>query len=93
MARFLSPLLRGTTYTRLLHLWVPMLVVSVWMFIDPRRPWVVALLVIPAGLVAVPLADMQPSHLVVAWSTSDTNPLIRSFARIGFSGTSGRLQG
>ncbi|WP_338682826.1 histidine kinase [Streptomyces acidiscabies] len=52
MARFLSPLLRGTTYTRLLHLWVPMLVASVWMFIDPRRPWVVALLVIPVGLVA-----------------------------------------
>ncbi|MET8977252.1 histidine kinase [Streptomyces sp. NPDC004539] len=52
MARFLSPLLRGTTYTRLLHLWVPMLVVSVWMFVDPRRPWLVALFVIPAGLVA-----------------------------------------
>ncbi|MDX3380355.1 histidine kinase [Streptomyces niveiscabiei] len=52
MARFLSPLLRGTTYTRLLHLWVPMLVVSLWMFIDPRRPWVPALLVIPAGLIA-----------------------------------------
>ncbi|GAQ52744.1 sensor histidine kinase [Streptomyces acidiscabies] len=52
MARFLSPLLRGTTYTRLLHLWVPMLVVSVWMFIDPRRPWVVALLVAPLGLIA-----------------------------------------
>ncbi|QNP74004.1 two-component sensor histidine kinase [Streptomyces roseirectus] len=52
MARFWSPLRRGTTYTRLLHLWVPMLVVSVWMFIDPRRPWLVALFVIPAGLVA-----------------------------------------
>ncbi|HEY8978934.1 MAG TPA: histidine kinase [Streptomyces sp.] len=52
MARFLRPLLRGTTYTRLLHLWVPMLVVSVWMFIDPHRPWLVALFVIPAGLVA-----------------------------------------
>ncbi|MFM9614152.1 two-component sensor histidine kinase [Streptomyces sp. V2] len=52
MARFLSPLLRGTTYTRLLHLWVPMLVVSLWMFIDPRRPWVPALLVIPVGLIA-----------------------------------------
>ncbi|MHC5909234.1 sensor histidine kinase, partial [Streptomyces sp. S6] len=52
MARFLRPLLRGTTYTRLLHLWVPMLVVSLWMFIDPHRPWLVALFVIPAGLVA-----------------------------------------
>jgi hypothetical protein len=39
MARFLRPLLRGTTYTRLLHLWVPMLLVSVWMFIFPSQPW------------------------------------------------------
>ncbi|MER6784614.1 histidine kinase [Streptomyces sp. NPDC000658] len=51
MGRLLSPLLRGKTYTRLLHLWVPMLVVSVWMFIDPRRPWVPALALIPVGLV------------------------------------------
>lgn len=51
MGRFLRPLLRGTTYTRLLHLWVPMLVVSVWMYIDPSRPWVPALLLVPLGLV------------------------------------------
>ncbi|MFI5471947.1 sensor histidine kinase [Streptomyces cacaoi] len=51
MGRFLRPLLRGTTYTRLLHLWVPMLVVSVWMFIDPSRPWVPALLLVPVGLI------------------------------------------
>ncbi|WP_329223721.1 histidine kinase [Streptomyces sp. NBC_01485] len=50
MGRFLRPLLRGTTYTRLLHLWVPMLVVSVWMFIDPSRPWVPALVLVPLGL-------------------------------------------
>ncbi|MEV6616285.1 histidine kinase [Streptomyces sp. NPDC051051] len=51
MGRFLRPLLRGTTYTRLVHLWVPMLVVSVWMFIDPSRPWVPALALIPVGLI------------------------------------------
>ncbi|MER5435009.1 histidine kinase [Streptomyces sp. NPDC002588] len=51
MGRLLRPLLRGTTYTRLLHLWVPMLVVSVWMFIDPSRPWVPALLLVPVGLI------------------------------------------
>ncbi|WP_093771852.1 sensor histidine kinase [Streptomyces sp. yr375] len=50
MGRCLRPLLRGTTYTRLLHLWVPMLVVSVWMFIDPSRPWVPALVLVPLGL-------------------------------------------
>ncbi|WP_089105505.1 sensor histidine kinase [Streptomyces hyaluromycini] len=51
MARFLRPLLRGTTYTRLLHLWVPLLVVALWLFIDPSTPWVPALLLIPVGLI------------------------------------------
>ncbi|MGQ4404090.1 sensor histidine kinase [Streptomyces hayashii] len=51
MGRLLRPLLRGTTYTRLLHLWVPMLIVSFWMFIDPSRPWVPALLLVPVGLI------------------------------------------
>ncbi|MEU6671856.1 histidine kinase [Streptomyces sp. NPDC046727] len=50
MARFLRPLLRGTTYTRLLHLWVPMLAVSVWIFVDPSSPWMPALLLAPVGL-------------------------------------------
>ncbi|MBL1109133.1 two-component sensor histidine kinase [Streptomyces sp. 5-8] len=50
MARFLRPLLRGTTYTRLLHLWVPMLVVSVWLYILPSTPWVPALFLVPIGL-------------------------------------------
>ncbi|MCX4432214.1 MULTISPECIES: sensor histidine kinase [Streptomyces] len=51
MARFLRPLFLGTTYTRLLHLWVPTLFVSVWLFIDMSRPWVPAVLLIPLGLV------------------------------------------
>ncbi|MFF7967678.1 sensor histidine kinase [Streptomyces sp. NPDC007903] len=51
MVRFLRPLLRGTTYTRLLHLWVPMLSVAFWMFIDPRTPWVPALVLVPLGLI------------------------------------------
>ncbi|MEV7755119.1 sensor histidine kinase [Streptomyces griseofuscus] len=50
MVRFLRPLLRGTTYTRLLHLWVPMLMESLWLFIDPGRPWVPALVLVPLGL-------------------------------------------
>ncbi|TGZ19460.1 two-component sensor histidine kinase [Streptomyces sp. S816] len=50
MVRFLRPLLRGTTYTRLLHLWVPMLMESLWLFIDPERPWVPALVLVPLGL-------------------------------------------
>lgn len=51
MARLLRPLCRGTTYTRLLHLWVPMLFVSVWLFIDMSKPWVPAALLIPLGLI------------------------------------------
>jgi DNA-binding transcriptional LysR family regulator len=37
---------------------------------------------LPEGLTAVPLVDMAPSHLVVAWLDTNPNPLIRSFARI-----------
>ncbi|CCK31702.1 two-component system sensor kinase [Streptomyces davaonensis JCM 4913] len=51
MVRLLRPLLRGTTYTRVVHLWVPMLIVSVWMFIDPSTPWVPALVLLPVGLI------------------------------------------
>ncbi|MEU9336373.1 histidine kinase [Streptomyces sp. NPDC048290] len=51
MVRLLRPLSRGTTYTRLLHLVVPMLVVSVWLFIDMSKPWVPAVLLIPVGLI------------------------------------------
>ncbi|GAA1970426.1 LysR family transcriptional regulator [Amycolatopsis minnesotensis] len=36
----------------------------------------------PAGLVAVPLADVPPSRLVVAWNTTSTDPLVRSFIRL-----------
>lgn len=50
MARYLRPLLRGATYTRLLHLWVPVLIVSVWIFIDSATPWVPALALVPLGL-------------------------------------------
>ncbi|MFJ8649307.1 sensor histidine kinase [Streptomyces sp. NPDC093546] len=47
----LRPLAQWVTYTRWLHLCVPSLLVAVWMFIDPGRPWVPAVLVPAAGLV------------------------------------------
>lgn len=66
MARFLRPLLRGTTYTRLLHLWVPMLFVSVWLFIDMSRPWVPAVLLLPLGLIpAVRLGEGVQAQLLL----------------------------
>ncbi|MEU9589068.1 sensor histidine kinase [Streptomyces sp. NPDC048219] len=51
MARFLRPLLRAATYTRLLHLWVPVAAFSVWMWVEPRLPWVPALVLVPVGLI------------------------------------------
>jgi DNA-binding transcriptional LysR family regulator len=37
---------------------------------------------LPHGLILVPLADMPPSRLVVAWTRNDANPLIRSLIHI-----------
>ncbi|MEU6190497.1 LysR substrate-binding domain-containing protein [Nocardia sp. NPDC047038] len=37
---------------------------------------------VPEGLGTVPLIDMAPSRVVVAWNEGDTNPLIRSFVQI-----------
>jgi DNA-binding transcriptional LysR family regulator len=37
---------------------------------------------LPEGLTCVPLVDLPPSRLVVAWSGTDPGPLVRSFARI-----------
>ncbi|MGW6271491.1 LysR family transcriptional regulator [Streptomyces sp. NPDC055060] len=34
------------------------------------------------GLTVVPLTDMPPSRVVVAWNEGDSNPLIHSFVRI-----------
>ena len=36
----------------------------------------------PGGLTVVPLADMPPSRLVVAWNKADANPLIRSLIQV-----------
>ena len=36
----------------------------------------------PRGLTIVPLADMTPSRLVVAWNKTDANPLIRSLIQV-----------
>ncbi|WP_328937362.1 LysR substrate-binding domain-containing protein [Streptomyces tauricus] len=38
--------------------------------------------VLARGLTVVPLIDMEPSRVVVAWKQGDTNPVIRSFVRI-----------
>ena len=40
---------------------------------------------LPEGLTLVPLTDMPPSRLVIAWPSASSNPLIRSFAHIAAS--------
>jgi DNA-binding transcriptional LysR family regulator len=37
---------------------------------------------LPDGLTAVPLLDMPPSRLVVAWRSGDASPLVDSFVRL-----------
>jgi DNA-binding transcriptional LysR family regulator len=41
---------------------------------------------LPEGLTAVPLTDMPPSHLVIAWNSANPSPLIHSFVRIATAG-------
>lgn len=73
MNRLLRPLLRGTTYTRLLHLWVPMLLASVWLFIDKSTFWVPALLVVPLGLVpAVRMGEGVQARLLLTPGPEET---------------------
>ena len=37
---------------------------------------------LPDGVTTVPLADMPPSRLVIAWNSNDASPLIRSLTQI-----------
>ncbi|NYI05203.1 LysR family transcriptional regulator [Allostreptomyces psammosilenae] len=37
------------------------------------------------GLTVLPLVDMPPSRVVVAWRAGDTDPLVRSFVRIAIA--------
>ncbi|MFG2036569.1 LysR family transcriptional regulator [Dactylosporangium sp. NPDC048998] len=37
---------------------------------------------LPEGLATVPLTDMPPSRLVVAWNAAGAGPLVRSFVRL-----------
>ncbi|SEG87925.1 DNA-binding transcriptional regulator, LysR family [Nonomuraea solani] len=41
---------------------------------------------LPEGLTCVPLTDMPPSRLVVAWNSANAGPLIRSFTAIAAGG-------
>ncbi|MFB7179142.1 sensor histidine kinase [Streptomyces sp. NPDC056257] len=51
MYRLLRAPLQPVTYSRWLHLCVPVLLVALWMFIGPEVPWVPLLIAVPLGLV------------------------------------------
>ncbi|MEU8678204.1 histidine kinase [Streptomyces sp. NPDC048560] len=69
MYRFLAPLARPATYSRWLHLVSPAAVASVWLFISPDKPWMLALMAVPVGLVpAMRLAEgVQGQLLLTPW--------------------------
>uniref|UniRef100_A0AAU2JK10 histidine kinase n=1 Tax=Streptomyces sp. NBC_00049 TaxID=2903617 RepID=A0AAU2JK10_9ACTN len=51
MHRLIRAPLQTATYSRWLHLCVPVLLLAIWLFIGPETPWVPLLLLIPVGLV------------------------------------------
>ncbi|WP_455359540.1 sensor histidine kinase [Streptomyces sp. SYSU K21746] len=66
MPRLLRPLTSSVTYTRWLHLCIPIALMSIWLFIDMGRPYVPALLLIPVGLVpAMRLAEGVQAQLLL----------------------------
>ncbi|WP_299536995.1 sensor histidine kinase [uncultured Streptomyces sp.] len=53
MRTFLAPVVQATTHSRWLHLLIPLAAASVWVFVFPEWPWVLALLPVVVGLVPV----------------------------------------
>ncbi|MGY1398325.1 sensor histidine kinase [Streptomyces sp. SS10] len=72
MVRLLRPLVRGRTYTRLLHMWVPMAGVSVWLWVQPALPWVPLLVLVPLGLLPrVREAEVMQARLLLTPDEAD----------------------
>ena len=47
----LRPLARAVTYTRWLHLCIPLAIVAIWLFIDRDEPYLLAVLILPFGFI------------------------------------------
>ncbi|MFD9333908.1 sensor histidine kinase [Streptomyces sp. NPDC060028] len=50
MYRLLRAPFQPVTYSRWLHLCVPVLLLAIWLFIEPEAPWAPLLIVLPFGL-------------------------------------------
>lgn len=76
--RSLRPLTRAVTYSRWLHLCIPLALVAIWMFIDPDEPYLVCVLVLPIGLVpAVRTAEgLQAQFLLMPNSHNPRGPSV-----------------
>ena len=51
MPRLLRSLGRAVTYTRWLHLCIPLAIVAIWLFIDRDEPYLLAVLILPFGFI------------------------------------------
>ncbi|MER6236199.1 histidine kinase [Streptomyces clavifer] len=66
MRRYFALLARPVTYSRWLHLLIPLAVVSVWLFISPSRPWMPVFFAVPVGLLpAMRLAEGVQAQLLL----------------------------
>ncbi|MFD9304994.1 sensor histidine kinase [Streptomyces sp. NPDC060048] len=73
MYRLFRAALRPVTYSRWVHLCVPVLMLAVWMFIEPEAPWMPLLLVIPLGLLPwMRLAEGLQAQFLLAPHDQDT---------------------
>ncbi|WP_327282303.1 MULTISPECIES: sensor histidine kinase [unclassified Streptomyces] len=73
MYRLLRAPLQPVTYSRWVHLCVPILMLAVWMFIEPEAPWVPLLIVIPMGLMPwMRLAEGLQARFLLAPHTGDS---------------------
>ncbi|AZM88065.1 MULTISPECIES: sensor histidine kinase [Streptomyces] len=82
MIRMLRAPFRPVMYSRWLHLCVPVLLLALWMFINPRAPWMPLLIVIPFGFVPwVRLAEgLQAQFLLTPQDRVGEDGLIGSAA-------------
>ncbi|MFF5703338.1 sensor histidine kinase [Streptomyces sp. NPDC012794] len=78
MIRLLRAPFRPVTYSRWLHLCVPLLLLALWMFINPRSPWMPLLIVIPFAFVPwVRLAEgLQAQFLLTPQDRAGEESLI-----------------
>lgn len=87
MYRLLRAPFRPVTYSRWLHLCVPLLLLAVWMFIQPAWPWFPLLIVIPFGFVPwVRLAEgLQAQFLLTPSENGSADSGISTAASAGWS--------